>query len=348
MKIQAFKVDGYITALPPELRAALVYGPDVGLVSLRTEAIGKRIVADLSDPFRVAELSAEKLEEDPAMLADEVNAISFGGGRRLLRLRSPGAEAVKILASLLDSPAAAAQDLAFILIQAEDLPPKSGLRQLFESHKEAVALPCYQDDERSLSTVVMQEFRKRGLTADRDAITHISESCQGDRLIALSEIEKLSLYLGEQKHVTLEEAESSIGETTESSLQDLSNAVASGRQAEVERHLRKTLLQGIAAPGILRSMLYYFLRLYEIAGLFQQGHSAESAVEALRPPVFFKQQPLMKEHARLWGSQPLKLARALELLRQAELDCKKTGADGELIASRYLMMITNLSARKAA
>jgi len=104
----------------------------------------------------------------------------------------------------------------------------------------------------------------------------------------------------------------------------------------------------VAAAGALRSVLYYFLRLYEIAGLIEQGLAPDTAVESLKPPVFFKQQPLMREHARLWGMHSWKVASALELLRQAELETRKTGANADLITSRYLMMIANLPAKKAA
>ncbi len=348
MKIQGYKVDNFLSALPKGLRAALLYGPDIGLVSLRAEALGKAIVTDLKDPFRVAEISADRLEEDPALLADEVNAISFGGGRRLIRLRDADNGVAKALAAVLDAPTVAAEDAAFIVITAGDLPAKSSLRQLFETHKEAAALPCYQDDERNLATVVAQEFRKKGFTADRDAVSLIAENCQGDRMIAMSEIEKLALYMGEAKHIAYDDAAGCVGETTESSLQDVCNAVAYGRQSEVERHVRKSIAQGIAGAGVLRSVLYYFFRLYEIAGMMQQGLAADTAVESLRPPVFFKQQPVLRDHARIWGGQPQKLAAALELLRQAELDVKKTGADGDLITSRYLMQLANLPAKKAA
>ena len=87
---------------PAELRVALVYGPDEGLVRERAKCLGETVVTDLADPF-VAELSGGDLTADPARLADEVAAISLTGGRRLIRIRDVGDAAPPILKSVLET-----------------------------------------------------------------------------------------------------------------------------------------------------------------------------------------------------------------------------------------------------
>ena len=75
---------------PPGLVAALIYGPDQGLVRERADKLARTVVPDLSDPFRVADLDESALGADPARLADEAAALSMLGGRRVVRVRSVG------------------------------------------------------------------------------------------------------------------------------------------------------------------------------------------------------------------------------------------------------------------
>ena len=78
---------------PKKLTAALVFGPDQGLVRERADALAKTVVPDLNDPFRVAEIEKRRAGTDPARLFDEAAAISMIGGRRVVRVRGASNDA---------------------------------------------------------------------------------------------------------------------------------------------------------------------------------------------------------------------------------------------------------------
>ena len=82
--------DRFAAQPPKDLRAALVFGPDAGLVQERAEKLMLAVVADLADPFNVADLGESVLAADPARLSDEAQAISMMGGRRVVRVRGAG------------------------------------------------------------------------------------------------------------------------------------------------------------------------------------------------------------------------------------------------------------------
>ena len=90
MIIKTQDADRFAANPPKTLRAALVFGPDAGLVQERAEKLLKSVAPDLTDPFNVADLSESVLLSDPARLADEAAAISMMGGRRVVRVRSAG------------------------------------------------------------------------------------------------------------------------------------------------------------------------------------------------------------------------------------------------------------------
>ena len=85
--------------------AALIFGPDQGLVRERAETLIKSVVPNLKDPFLIADLDDGTLASDPARLFDEAAAISMLGGRRVVRVRGAGNSLAKLFERFLDDPA---------------------------------------------------------------------------------------------------------------------------------------------------------------------------------------------------------------------------------------------------
>ena len=85
-KLSANRSHGYIAKPDPRHIAVLLYGPDPTLTATRRDALIKTLLGADDDPFRLARLSAETVKKDSASLSDECNAISFGGGDRVIVL----------------------------------------------------------------------------------------------------------------------------------------------------------------------------------------------------------------------------------------------------------------------
>ncbi|HJQ56955.1 MAG TPA: DNA polymerase III subunit delta, partial [Vineibacter sp.] len=86
-------VAGYARRPDPALRVALVYGNDEGMIAERGRMLASAVCDDLTDAFRVVELSSAKLKDDPARLVDDFQSLSMIGGRRVVRVRPVGDEA---------------------------------------------------------------------------------------------------------------------------------------------------------------------------------------------------------------------------------------------------------------
>lgn len=340
MKIPASRIDGAIKKLDPALKAALLYGPDAGLAAERANIIITQIVENPADPFRVAEINAEALKETPSLLADEAASICFGGGRRLIKLRNAGNAATEAVRLALGEDRFRPED-AFILAIAEELPPASSLRRIFESAPNALAVPCYNDDIINLPSLIRHSLKEQGFSIGPDAVQSLAERCQGDRLVVRSELRKLTLYMAKEKSITAEHVRSAIGMTTESTLDDVCTAVAGGDFAALQRHLDKAFQQGVEPIAALRSMQRYLLRLYEAAGMTQAGKTAEQAAQSLKPPVFFKQVPAFLRHMAVLNAETL--SQALVIIQRAEFSCKQSYSNPEILASRALMEVTNLA-----
>lgn len=342
MKIPAGKIDDFIRNLPGNQQFILIYGPDLGQVSERTKRAGKHVVPDLQDPFLTVTLDSEVLKEDPARLHDEVAAISFTGEQRLITVPNAGNTLAPLFKKLLENPTGN----GFVIVSAGDLAPSSALRKCFESAKNAAALPCYKDDAQQLRGIIHNALKDKGFNCPPDVVTAIQNRFFGDRQMVLNELEKLTIYMGQEHHITLEDVEAVIGESQESSFDDLCNAVASANFTAIESSMARLVREHIPAVAILRALSRYFLRLQLIRGHIDQGMPVQQAISAIKPPIFFKQVPLVKEQIGRWQAPAIQ--KVLFHLCETEKQCKQTGMPHETLCHHIVSMIPLMAKSRKA
>ena len=333
MKISPGRIAAFIKQPDPACRAVLVYGPDRGLVRERADAVAGAVVDDPTDPFRTAELAADEVRSDPARLGDEARALSFTGGRRVVRVRGAGDSVAKIVARFLADPVGD----ALVVIEAGALASRSSLRQAFEKSKSGAALACYADEGRDLASIIAETLDRHGLKASPDARSYLQAHLGADRAVTRSELDKLALYKGAPGTVELEDAVACIDDSAAASLDGVIYAAAGGQWPDLDRALDRALRQGVSAVAVVRAMAGHMTRLHLATGLVAAGQVPARAIKALRPPVIFKFEDRFAAQMRLWRAP--RIAAALDLLIGAEVECKSTGQPAELLCGRVLMRI---------
>ncbi len=333
MKITPARAAAFMKSPVPAARAVLIYGPDRGLARERLDALTRTVVSDIADPFHVAEMAAAALKDDPARLADEAAAQSLMGGRRVVRVLETTDAAADVFRRFLDDPPGD----ALVLALAGDLGPRSTLRRLFEGADTGAALACYADDGMALEQVIRETLRPHGMTVGGDAMAYLLGHLGGDRLLTRAELDKLVTYKGEAAEITLAEAAACIGDTAALGMDDLALAVADGDDAGCHRVLDRLLRSGTGPVPVLRAVARHFLRLHLAAGMVADGRSPDQAVGALKPPPIYKQRDRITAQVRRWDRP--RLGQALDLLLEAEADCKGGGPTPEVVCSRALLRL---------
>lgn len=340
MKLTGAKAEAFLKTPGSATRAVLVFGPDSGLVRERVVRLVKTVVADPSDPFRVAELTPAILKDDPARLADEAAAMAMTGGRRVVVVRDAGDSVSSLFQGFLANP----MGDALVVVEGGDLGPRSSLRKLFEGADNAAALASYGDEGGNLQHVIQEELKAAGLAVEPDALAFLMDHLGGDRRLTRAELQKLALYMGGPGRVRLDDALACIGDTASLSMDDLSLATAEGDHATAQRVLDRLFREGTHAVGVLRALSRHFQRLHLAAGLMAQGKSADQAMAALKPPVIFKAADRFRRQLSRWPAD--RVGRALELLIEAEADCKTTGMPAEELCSRAVMQLARAAGRQ--
>lgn len=346
MKIQPARAAQFLSAPPSGVRAVLFYGPDGGLVRERALALTALIAADPSDPFRVVEMTGRTLAEDGARLADEAAAISFTGGRRVVRLRDAGDGVTRIFQTFLgDGPGDAMPGDTLIVVESGDLPPRSSLRKLFEKSEQAAAIACYRDEGRDLEQVIRQSFSTAGLAVEPDALTYLITHLGGDRQLSRRELEKVILYKGTQTSaVGLADVEACVGNSSALALDDVADAAALGDLRRLTTALARCLQEGASAVAVLRAVAVHFQRLHLVTSRVAAGERLDDALKRLKPPLFWKKKGAFTAQLRLWRLEDL--GPALERLLAAERSAKTTGIPAEPLLGITLYRLALSPARR--
>jgi DNA polymerase-3 subunit delta len=254
------------------------------------------------------------LEDKKIIIIKEVNESAFGN----------------IQQALLQPP-----HNCYIIITSHKLSVKSTLNQLFEQSEHMASIGCWQESGRELEQLIRQNLRQHRL--DYGLIKKLAEYLQGDSLFALSELNKLSLYLVNKPNATEEEIISCIVDSSEKTLDSLCLAAAD-RDIPKFIALSEELLYSISPISAIRALYNYFYRLEKTLSLAQQGLNMQQAMSRLRPPVFFKNMHHFKRHLAEWKIKNLR-----EMLRnmlKLEINCKQSTNSKHIF--KQFMIITIL------
>ena len=338
MKLTWKQIEPFVKSPDPKARVVLIYGPDDGLMRERAKIIGKTIVPDLDDPFNVTAMTTQQINDDPACLVDEANAISMMGGARLIIISNGADKLTPTIKAYLENPSP--ENL--IIIEAGELGTRSSLRQLCEKSKNAAALPCYVEDERGMGNLIRETLSQSGFRIESDAVHFFSTAIMGDRARARNEIEKLMIYMGDPKtqnnFITIADVAASCGEAGAASIDDLVYAVAGSNSKLAMSTYNKLIAEGTIDVVILRSLQNHFRKLHYTNAMMKGGKSMDEAIKSLQPPLFFKLATPFKSHLSKWKGRKLDMVMAK--LAELEAQTKRSGAPVHTLCAQAILSLS--------
>jgi DNA polymerase-3 subunit delta len=334
MKLDSGRIDAFLKS--PNLPLVLLHGPDAGLVAERGLMLARSVEGALHDPFRFAEL------HNPAsdVLLAEAMAAALTGGRRVVRVRDVHETHSKPLETLIKSPPE-----GLVILEAGELTGKSKLRAAAEKAADVAVIACYAIDQARLPQAISSRLRMAGVQIDQDAAAWAGQNLSGEEGPLAQALEVLTLYAGEEKRLSLADVSAVLTDGGDTSMGDAIDAALTGDPAGTDKALSLAYEEGVSPVGLLRVLLAELQRLRVAAGAMAEGASAQEAMAAMRPPVFFKRQAVVGKALRLW---PLPaLDQALSAALTAEAACKTTRVP-EHEYCRQTMLALALRARAAS
>ncbi len=341
--LKAGDIDRFLSKPPSGGCAVLIYGPDTGLVSERASLLVAKASEGDEDPFNLAKIDASEIVSDPNRLIDEVLTIPLFGGRRIIWIKDAGGKnlspAVTPLLKLNDNP-------SLVVIEAGDLKRGTGLRKLFESSREAVAVPCYSDTGRDIDQLIDQETREADLTISREARAALHSLLGADRMASRGELKKLCLYALGKGRIESEDVEAIIGDASAFEMSELIDSAALGNLANLDHGLERLDAQGSNASVIAGQALKHFQWLHRMRADLDRGIQATAIIDGQRPPVFFKRKPAITRQIQIWSSDDL--AKATERLHEAMKVSRLNAGLGAPVLSEALLTLARVAKARSA
>ncbi|HEY0759918.1 MAG TPA: DNA polymerase III subunit delta [Acidisarcina sp.] len=199
-------------------------------------------------------------------------------------------------------------------------------------------------DEADALRWLLAESEKREVTFDADAARELADSLGADMMLIASEFEKLLLYAGEKRRVTLGDVETMVLAAKQRSLYELTDAISSK-----DKPRALLLLQGLlnASDGGEDSAIGH---LYMLARTFRQMlvivekdvRDSRAIWQALwqgfrMPP--FAADDLIRQ-ARRYKSRR-ELTRALRLIARSDLELRSSPPDKRLVLERLVLALAS-------
>lgn len=339
-------IERFLKAPPGDIRAALIYGRDIGVVRDRGHQLAAKVVKDPNDPFDVSQLVDGDLDGDGGRLEGELAAQSLMGGRRLVRLRLAGDKAAvdKAVAEALTRHAAGELNPdAFFLIEAGALGRESATRKAAEKAAGAATIPCYEDEPGDVARLVRETLAQDQVSLNAEALALFVARMPKERGVARQEIERLALFLGPGSNTTAtpQDLETFLGVEPDASLFDAAADAFGARLAEAQAGIRRARQEGEGGPAAVRAISMHLAKLRRTLTLHKSGAGLPEAAKA--SGVFWKQEREFLRQARAWSLEALDILEP-EVLA-ADKACKTTGSPDHLIAERLALTIAGRARR---
>lgn len=345
MKIPPRSADRFIAAPQADIAAALLHGADRSLARERAADLVRGFGFDPNDPFALADLTEESLRADPACVADELRALSFTGGGRLVRITVGGdGVAGPILDAVQAIDSGTLEPAGRLMVTAGDLTTRSKLRKTFEAARRAAAVACPLDDETALDAMVDSVLADAGRAIEPDARAALLPCLEGGRAMARGELDKLLLYAHDDPGPITLEAVRAVGVAgDDADAEALVDASLSGDAAGADSGLQVLTRNPGAGVGIARAFQRRLLRVQAVQARHASTGDWRDALGGLRPPAFGPARDALRRTAERWPRDAVRTA--LERSVEAERRLKETGVVEAPVIGRLVMGLAQLGAR---
>lgn len=338
MKLSGAAQERFVKTPSWEARAALLYGPNRSRIADAAAAIVAQLLGPKPGPYAITRLADDEIRKDRARLNDELAAQGLFAERadRIVRLRIEGDSAADAILDALAALQSGGPAGAFLLVEAGELTPRSKIRKAFEDAPQAAALPFYEDTQTDIAAFAEALLAQAKLDLAPDAKEEALAAMPPDRAAARAEIEKLILFAHNLDRPISEQDVAALAIARDD--EDFDDAAGAALSGDIERtHARLRGLEQSQGVSALKAMTRRLLRLSEIRAAMAAGASAQDAIAALKPPVFWKEKDALAAQSRAWIEPRLNVA--LNWAWGAEMASKRAGAPQHLIATELFTRI---------
>jgi len=226
------------------------------------------------------------------------------------------------------------QDIQIIL-NSKNLEKKSILRKFFEKEKEVICAAFYEDNNQTLNSIISQFFRNKKISISQQLINILIERSRGDRKNLNNELAKIESFSLNKKNINLQEIIKLTNLADNYSASELIDHSLAKNTRKTVTILNENNFSDEDSIIIIRTLLAKLKRLIKIYELVDEKNNIDQAVSSFKPPIFWKDKPLVKQQIRSWEKDKLKIL--IYKSNEIELLIKKNASVGKNILSDFII-----------
>ena len=193
-----------------------------------------------------------------------------------------------------------------IILNSKNLEKKSTLRKIFEKEKSIICVPFYEDNNQTLNSIISLFFRNKKIPISQQLINVLVERSRGDRKNLNNELEKIENYSLNKKNLNLEEIIKLTNLADNYSASELVDHSLAKNTRKTVTILSENSYSDEDNIIIIRTLLAKLKRLVKIYELVDEKNNIEQAISACKPPIFWKDKPLVTQQIQSWNKNLLK------------------------------------------
>jgi len=222
-----------------------------------------------------------------------------------------------------------------VILNSRNLEKKSTLRKFFEKEKSIVCLPFYEDNNQTLNSIISLFFRNKKIPISQQLINVLIERSRGDRKNLNNELEKIESFSKDKKNLNLDEIIKLTNLADNYSASELVDQSLAKNTRKTVTILNENNYSDEDNIIIIRTLLAKLKRLVKIYESIDEKNNIEQAISTSKPPIFWKDKPLVIQQIRSWKMEHLK--NLIYKTNEIELLIKKNSTIAKNILSDFII-----------
>ena len=306
----------------------LFYGENQGIIN---ETLEKRFKINFQENiYNYEENEILKNERD---FFDKVLTHSFFEKEKLVIISRSTDKIYKIAEELIDK---SINDVTIIFI-SNRLEAKSKLRKLFEKNSKSVCIAFYPDNNKTLSIIVNNFFKKIKISVSQEIINTIIEKSNGNRQQINNELSKVENFLINKKKIELNDIKKLINASINDNVNDLVDFCLAKNKNKTIRMINESNFSKEDTVLILRTFLNKTKRLMKLKISIQNDKNLDNAISNYKPPIFWKEKDIVKEQLKNWTNKNIE--GLFYMINKNELLIKKNYENSQKILLDFIFSV---------
>ena len=172
-----------------------------------------------------------------------------------------------------------------------------------------------------------------------ESINLLIDKANNDRNNIKNEIDKVTAFALNKKNIEIDDIKSLINFSGEYKSENLINECLCGNKNQLKKNLSEFYNNTLNYIYFLRILNNKIQRLLNMKEKEHEYSNIESLLNAFKPPIFWKEKPLIKTQLNIWKHYDLK--KIINEINDTELLCKKNPNVSKTIFFDFFLKICN-------